>query len=611
MHTIALDSSGNVWAWGYNSRGQLGDANRSGTSYQTPSEVQNLPVVITKIFTKFDTNFALDASGNVYAWGENGSGQFGSPTSDGLHHGINYDPFKIAGIPAMSQIAPGMYSVTALDTSGNVWTWGNNTNGYLGDGSAKTSWHSPVQIGISNAIWVATGQTDSFAVLASGALKGWGWNFAGELGIGNTTEQDTPVTVSGISSASGVDISSTHAVVWNAISSNTAVISSVSASVTPNSALYEMKATANFSGVACPARLIAIVGGTTRTSSSLCSTGGTAPTSKDWNFSVTALSPNSSVPISLLIDDDNGAKTYASSVTTPKPPVWIATGDSFSSGHHQDTDEPCAVNTYVAAQVANSLFGTYAGTCLDKDGSGATSLTKNDAAYSWATRARNSLMTALGIPTVWKMTIDVVADSGAPASGFANAGGQQANMISDLTARAGSWNIVTTSGGADDVNFGAALQSFYENASTWNTKPWQVTSRSSCPDTDAIYSRVGSTGSSTNTALANLFLAASNADANVRKLAITYPYVLESTNTCEGYDSGTAPHNGAKQVIDALDANISSLSSIGVHVVDLRSVTGFGSSPMSDIQQTRYFGYPHPSSAGQNDIASAVNSALS
>ena len=72
----------------------------------------------------------LDATGAVWAWGGNGSGQLGDGTwSD------RTTPVAIGGLTNVVAIAAGAQHSVALRSDGTVWTWGANANGQLGIGS--------------------------------------------------------------------------------------------------------------------------------------------------------------------------------------------------------------------------------------------------------------------------------------------------------------------------------------------------------------------------------------------------------------------------------------------------------------------------------------------
>ena len=123
---------------------------------------------------------ALYLDGRVRAWGSNSSGQLGigpvplSVTEPRLIP----DLFNIVDVVAAHE-----YSV-ALDSDGNVWTWGSNTYGQLGDGS-KVSRTSPILVeGVSDIISISAGWEHTLAMNSSGEVFAWGNNKYGQLASG-------------------------------------------------------------------------------------------------------------------------------------------------------------------------------------------------------------------------------------------------------------------------------------------------------------------------------------------------------------------------------------------------------------------------------------------
>lgn len=97
-------------------------------------------------------------------------------------------------------IAAGGYAHSlALKSDGSVWAWGYNNAGQLGDGTT-TQRLSPVQVsGLSGGVAVAAGTSHSLTLKADGTVWGWGSNVYGQLGDGTTINRTLPVQVSGLS----------------------------------------------------------------------------------------------------------------------------------------------------------------------------------------------------------------------------------------------------------------------------------------------------------------------------------------------------------------------------------------------------------------------------
>ncbi len=186
--SVALDTAGGAWAWGYNQEGQLG-RNTTGTDQPTPAEVA-MPtgVSFTAIAAGENHSVALDTHGDAWAWGYNPKGQLG----DGPN---TYSPVPVAvtmpsGVTftAIAANSEGQHSL-ALDTAGKAWAWGYNQYGQLGEGD-QTDSDVPVAVtmpaGVSFSA-IAAGANFSLALDTSGRAWAWGVNNSGELGNGTET----------------------------------------------------------------------------------------------------------------------------------------------------------------------------------------------------------------------------------------------------------------------------------------------------------------------------------------------------------------------------------------------------------------------------------------
>lgn len=100
-------------------------------------------------------------------------------------------------VPAFDQqvvhVAAGSAHAAAILEDGSLWTWGNNDNGQLGDGTYEDKL-SPVKI-MDDVVAVSLGNEHSGAIKSDGSLWMWGRNKYGSLGDGTTTFRPSPVKV--------------------------------------------------------------------------------------------------------------------------------------------------------------------------------------------------------------------------------------------------------------------------------------------------------------------------------------------------------------------------------------------------------------------------------
>ena len=190
-HTVALRGDGTVWAWGWNTSGQLGD----GTTTRRTRPVQASGLAgVSAIAAGGNHTVALESGGTVRAWGQNNVGQLGDGTNTD-----RWTPVAVLGLAGMTAIAAGGYHTIALyGDEVETWAWGLNSSGQLGDGTTTNRWAPVVVPGLSGRVAIVAGQSHTVALMDDIRIwvLGWGSNSSGQLGDGTSgTNRLTPVVV--------------------------------------------------------------------------------------------------------------------------------------------------------------------------------------------------------------------------------------------------------------------------------------------------------------------------------------------------------------------------------------------------------------------------------
>ncbi|MEO7254104.1 MAG: Ig-like domain repeat protein [Casimicrobium sp.] len=195
-HTCAVTPAGGVKCWGSNTSGQLGNGTTSFSAQSTPVDVTGLSSGVSAVSAGGNNSCSLSTTGGVKCWGDNYGGQLGdgSTTSRSL-------PADVSGLTSgVTAVAVGGASC-ALMTGGAIQCWGDNSYGAVGDGT-NINRSTPVTVsglgGPATAIGVSGSHT--CALMATGGVKCWGANYAGQLGDGSIVSRNTPADVPGLTS---------------------------------------------------------------------------------------------------------------------------------------------------------------------------------------------------------------------------------------------------------------------------------------------------------------------------------------------------------------------------------------------------------------------------
>lgn len=214
-HTCVLANDGTVWCWGSGGFNQIANG---GTSASDPVQVAlGTGITASRLFAGGSTTCALTSDTNLTCWGRNNKGQVGNGSTQ-ASGGVT--PTAVTGIPASFTVADvevGDLHVCAVATDGSsLWCWGNDLKGQLGtvsDASLDKSTPTQTDSVGGTARTVSAGTQFSCATLADNTASCWGNNFYGQLGRGTTSPATTgaPGATSVVGSINKVVTGTDHA----------------------------------------------------------------------------------------------------------------------------------------------------------------------------------------------------------------------------------------------------------------------------------------------------------------------------------------------------------------------------------------------------------------
>jgi alpha-tubulin suppressor-like RCC1 family protein len=190
-HTAAIDTTGSLWTWGWNTSGQLGNYSagnfplpwKVGVNYITQNSWKAISMGVSH-------SAAISSDGSLYTWGGGNAGQLGLNNTASIPV-----PQKI-GSSSWTAVSVGDAHTLGIKLDGTLWAWGTNSYGQIGNNNgALGGYSSPVQIG-TETTWstITAGPQSSFGI-RSNNLYAWGINAVGQLGDGTVTTRSSPVQI--------------------------------------------------------------------------------------------------------------------------------------------------------------------------------------------------------------------------------------------------------------------------------------------------------------------------------------------------------------------------------------------------------------------------------
>ena len=173
-HSCAVDE-GQVYCWGDNTAGQLGDG--GGQSRPFAVRVQTDAESFTQVVAGSSHTCALTSAGNAYCWGANSEGQLGDGTRL-----VRFTPVAVDQPAAFVSLTAGTSHTCGITTGGVAYCWGSNADGQLGDGTTGTRLVPNEVVGDSRFASLTAGPNHTCGLTDEQRALCWGNDDIGQLG---------------------------------------------------------------------------------------------------------------------------------------------------------------------------------------------------------------------------------------------------------------------------------------------------------------------------------------------------------------------------------------------------------------------------------------------
>lgn len=198
--TCAITKSDDaLYCWGKNSNGQIGrSVNQSNLdeAHPTPQLVMGIPSRVVDVSAGGSSVCAVNSNANLYCWGDNTWGQLGNDTTTS-----SSTPETVTALLGnVKSVSVGIGFACAVTLDGAAYCWGNGGSGRLGNGATSDSKVPVAVTGLGSGVSQISAGNSHACAIQSGAAKCWGYGDLGTLGNDLATSSSTPVAVSNLTS---------------------------------------------------------------------------------------------------------------------------------------------------------------------------------------------------------------------------------------------------------------------------------------------------------------------------------------------------------------------------------------------------------------------------
>ncbi|CAH1782485.1 unnamed protein product [Owenia fusiformis] len=194
-HSLALTAKGEIWSFGCGMFGQLG---LGSTAKETlPQQITALPEAVRLISTKYFHNLAVTITDKLYKWGSNPQSLRASAQMSrrAKRSGQNVPPYESHLVPKLvdtsavidriAQVSCGSQHNALLTIEGEVFTWGKNFDGQIGNGNRQEQREPAMVVKINDHKVAALdcGADYTICLDTKGTVFAWGKNEYTQAGI--------------------------------------------------------------------------------------------------------------------------------------------------------------------------------------------------------------------------------------------------------------------------------------------------------------------------------------------------------------------------------------------------------------------------------------------